>query len=126
MAMVTRWMSAGTPASACAEMSSGFRFFVGRGDYFRCAALITSELGPPSSSQRATIQRMSYQAGQVVVYVTISGGSGLPAHDLEHPPGPNRFYFVRQRGVWKLNSIGDREGLGPPAPGAPRTPPLKP
>jgi hypothetical protein len=121
-AALARWAAASTPAQACAVMSSGFRFFVGRGNYFSCAKDLGKTLGP-LVPQRATVRRIEDRGGQVAVYATVVG-RGPHASTVEHQ-GAETFWFVWQRGAWRLNSVGYRVGLGPPPPGAPGTPPLK-
>jgi hypothetical protein len=119
---LTRWAEARTPAQACAVMSSGFRFFTGRGNYFDCAADLVQTLGPVTP-QTVSVTAMTDQNGQVAVRTRVKG-SGPHASKLEHQ-GAETFWFVWQRGAWRLNSIGERVGLGPPPPGSPGTPPLK-
>jgi hypothetical protein len=120
---LTQWAAAHTPAQACAVMSSGFRFFTGKGNYFDCAADLAQTLGPVTP-QTVTVTAMTDQNGQVVVRTQVKS-PGPHASKLEHH-GTETFWFVFQRGAWRLNSIGERVGLGPPPPGSPGTPQLKP
>lgn len=121
-AALARFTAARTPIQACAVMSSGFRFFVGKGDYFGCAKRFVGTVGRLTPGV-PVVERMAEQSGQVAVNATVTqaaaGGHKLAVRQ------PTTFWFVKQRGRWRLNSIGYREGLGPPPPGAPGTPPLK-
>jgi hypothetical protein len=119
---LARWAASRTPAQACAVMSSGFRFFTGNGNYFDCAADLVRTLGPVTP-QTITVTALIDQKGQVAVHARVKG-RGPHASKLEDQAAET-FWFVYQRGAWRLNSIGLRVGVGPPPPGAPGTPPLK-
>lgn len=110
-AALARWAAARTPAQACAVMSSGFRFFVGNGDYQDCASHFAEVLGAPVA-ESVTVESMREQNGQVAVHATVGGQRSRNSKVESH--GPQVYWFVWQRDAWRLNSIGDRVGLGPP------------
>lgn len=106
-----RWASASTPVQACDVMSSGFRFFVGDGDFMKCPQRLVAVLGPLGVEHLA-VQSMRRQDGQVAVRARVV----TPRNDAEQVErtGEQIYWFVWQRGAWRLNSIGDEVGLGPP------------
>ena len=108
---LARWAAATTPAQACDVMSSGFRFFVGNGDYMKCAADLAAILGPLGPEHLAT-GGMREQDGQVAVHARVVTPR-TPTEKVESR-GAQIYWFVWQRGAWRLNSIGDEVGLGPP------------
>jgi hypothetical protein len=106
---LTQWAGATTPAQACAVMSSGFRFFAGKGEYDDCAKDFTSTLGP-LTPQTVEVLGIREQEGQVAVTATV-----MSIHPGTHDrPVRQVFWLVHQRGAWLLNSVGDRMGMGPP------------
>jgi hypothetical protein len=92
-------------------MSSGFRFFVGDGDYLECAQNFATALGSVAPESVA-VTSVKKDAGQVAVDAVVKDSKGREIR-LE-PAGRRVYWFVWQRGAWRLNSIGERVGLGPP------------
>jgi hypothetical protein len=116
---LARWAGATSAREECASLSSGYRFFIGNGNYFDCVRDIARTLGPVVP-RRVSVTSIRIESGQAVVRGRIRPIGGSPSSGRL-----DTFYLVRQDGTWKLNSTGVREGLGPPAPGAPGTPRLK-
>lgn len=104
--VMTRWAKADSPAAQCELVSSGFRFFIGNGDPTKtaCVKHATAVIGRPAPGP-LTIHQIRTDHGQTLVDASV---------------GKHRttYYLVRQRGTWKINSIGIREGLGPSEPPA--------
>lgn len=103
-AVLTQWATADSPAAQCTLVSSGFRFFIGNGNPTKsaCVAHARAVLGAPAPGP-LTIHRIRADHGQTLVDASVG----------EHRA---TYYLVRQRGAWKINSIGIREGLGPSPP----------
>jgi hypothetical protein len=117
---ISRWAGARSAAQECAMLSSGARFFIGRGDYFSCARYIARKPLGPVAPKLASVVGIRFQAGQAVVRARLR-----PADRPRSSGGVVTVFLVRQGGAWRVNSTGVREGLGPPPPGAPGTPAVK-
>jgi len=108
---LARWAAARTPAQACDVMSSGFRFFVGNGDYMNCVGRLTAMIGAVGQEQVA-VEGMRRVGGQMAVRARVV--RPRPEANRMEARGEQIYWFVWQRGAWRLNSIGDEVGLGPP------------
>jgi hypothetical protein len=106
---MVEWAQADTPAETCAQMASGFLFFVGDGDPDKCEARVFKVMDRKGAAKDVEVHSVSFEDGQARVNATVDGQRV-------------DYWFIEQDGEWLLNSIGLRQGKGPD-PDAPPPPP---
>lgn len=95
---LTRFASATTGAEACSAVSAQFGTFLGGGSYAGCPSHISETLGGSLFTGKVEVSSVVMSLGDAVARASISPTA----------PHENNYFFIQEKGQWKLNSWGER------------------